>query len=159
MSNNWRKWRDLAYLCCPWCDFKVKTRDEITRHCLDEHYDLVIEECDSIVFTIESKAFQGEILPKTADVARKRQNDWQWAMSDDLNTFEAVLGEESTQLLWEEESKVHIIFEFDCDSTLESLTVHTISLKNDFYNPHCRLKFFLLYSIKTEKNFRRQCAL
>ena len=32
-------------------------------------------------------------------------------------------------------------------------TAHTISLKNDFYNPHCRLKFFFYSTVMKGKIF------
>ena len=105
MSENLteRKWKDFLYLCCPLCDFKVQRKDEFTRHTLNEHYDWVFEECDSTIHTFETKVFHGEILPKSADHAKQ----FQWAMSDDLKTFETG-AEEPTQLLINE-SKVHII--------------------------------------------------
>ena len=116
MNDNWtvRKWKDYLYIhqknadiCCPSCDFKTKGKDEFIRHNLKEHYDSVIEECDSIVFTIESQAFHGKILPKSADFA--------WAMSDD-----------TTQSL--EKSKVHMHFKLKCDSSLESHIVNKSSV-------------------------------
>ena len=73
-----RKWKDYLYIheknadiCCPSCDFKTKGKDEFIRHSLEEHYDCVIEECDSIEF-FGSKALQGKIIPKTP-MQRKKE--------------------------------------------------------------------------------------
>ena len=108
MSDNLTKkeWKEFLFLCCPLCDFKVKTKDEFTRHTLNEHYDWAFEECDSTIHTFETKDFHKEIVPEGANYAGK----FQWAMSDDIKISfdDSKISEESTQLLFEE-PKVHIM--------------------------------------------------
>ena len=109
MSDN-LTWKDFVYICCRWCDFKTKGKDEFTRHSLEEHFDSVIEECDSIENFV-GRGLQGKILPKTKMQIRK---EWQWAMSDDIkidqsNICETMPDNESTSLR-NDESKVDIIF-------------------------------------------------
>ena len=87
-----RKWAEFAYICCPLCDFRTKGKKEFEMHGLEEHYDWVIEQCDSIEY-FGSSGLQGKILPKTKMQIRK---EWLWAIGDDNKI--------------DKESKVHIMF-------------------------------------------------
>ena len=64
---------------------------------------------------------------------------------------------------WKQRSKQRILLKTSklllCVCASSATRDHTISLKNDFYNPHCRLKFFFTLQYKNGKKFQETVCI